>query len=94
MTVESTGTSQVGTPYQLACQTGSSPTPSISPVVYEWTSTCSGECFVLRQPGAATVSTQYFKAVDSGIHTCTVTDSVGNQGSTSVNVSATGKSAR
>ena len=91
MTVQSNGTNQVGTPYHLACQIGSSPIPSIGPVVYEWTSTCSGECFVLRQPGAATVSTQYLKAVDSGKHTCTVTDSVGNQGSASVNVSATGK---
>ena len=91
MTIQSTGTSQVGTPFQLACLIGSSPTPSISPVVYEWTSTCSGECFVLRQSGAATVSTQCLKAVDSGTHTCTVTDSVGNQGSASVNVSASGK---
>ena len=91
MTVQSTGTGQVGTPYQLACHIGSSPTSSISPVLYEWTSTCSGECFVLRQSGAATISTQYLKAVDAGTHTCTVTDSVGNQGSASVNVSATGK---
>ena len=91
MTVQSNGTSQVGTPYHLACQIGNGLTPSIGPVVYEWTSTCSGECFILRQPGTATASTQYLKAVDSGTHTCTVTDSVGNQGSASVNVSATGK---
>ena len=88
MTVQSTGTSQVGTPYQLSCNIGNSP---IDPVVYEWTSTCSGECFIFRQPGAATVSTQHLKAIDSGTHTCTVTDSVGNQGSASANVSATGK---
>ena len=91
VTIQSTGTSQVGTPYHLACQIGNSLTPSIGPVVYEWTSTCSGECFILRQPGIATASTQYLKAVDSGTHTCTVTDSVGNQGSASVNVSTTGK---
>ena len=90
MTVQSAGTSHVGTPYQLDCQIGNSPTSFIGPVMYEWTSTCSGECFVLRQPGSATVSTQHLKAADSGTHTCTVTDSVGNQGRANVNILATG----
>ena len=90
VTIQSTGTGQVGTSHQLACQIGNGPVASIGAVVYEWTSTCSGECFVLRHPGEAVVSTQYLKAVDSGTHTCTVTDSVGNQGSASMNISATG----
>ena len=38
------------------------------------------------------VSTQYLKAADSGMHNCTVTDSVGNRGSASVRISTTGKS--
>ena len=90
MNIERNGTSQVGTSLQLACQVGNTPTPPIGAVVNEWTSTSSGECFVLGQPGAATIGTQYLKAVDSGTHTCTVTDSVGNRGSASVNITTTG----
>ena len=85
------GTSQVGTQHSLVCLVGTSPTSPIGTVTYKWTSTCSGDCFVLRQSTAATVSTQYLKAVDSGTHTCTVTDSVGNQGSASARISTSGK---
>ena len=94
MTIQINGTSQVGTPYSLACQVGLSPTPPTGAVTYEWTSTCSGICFVLSQSTADTVSTQYLKAVDSGAHTCTVTDSVGNQGSASVDISTSGEKLR
>ena len=89
--IERNGTSQVGTSLQLVCQVGNTPTLPIGAVVYEWTSTCSGGCFVLGQSRAATVGTQYLKAVDSGRHTCTVTDSVGNRGSASVNITTTGE---
>ena len=91
MTIETNGTSQVGTSLQLTCQVGNTPTPPIGAVVYEWTSTCSGGCFVIGQSRAATVGTHYLKAVDSGTHTCTVTDSVGNRGSASVSIATTGK---
>ena len=94
MTVQTNGTGQVGTLHQLTCEVGATPTSPFGAVVYEWTSTCSGECFVLRMsPGtaAAAISTQFLKAVDSGTHTCTVTDSVGNRGSASVNIVTTGK---
>ena len=91
VTIKRNGTSQVGTSLQLACQVGNTPTPPIGALVHEWISTCSGGCFVLRQPRAATVGTQYLKAVDSGTHTCTVTDSVGNRGSASVSIATTGK---
>ena len=92
MTIQSTGTNQVGTSRQLACQIDTTQTASIGQVVYEWTSTCSGECFVLRQSGVATVSTEYLKAVDAGTHTCTVTDRVGNRGNATVMISTTGDS--
>jgi hypothetical protein len=91
VTIQTNGTSQVGTHQFLACQAGLSPTAPIGAVTYEWTSTCSGDCFVLSQSTAATVSTQYLKAVDSGTHTCTVTDSVGNQGSANVEISTSGE---
>ena len=86
-----TGTSQVGTPHSLACHVGTSPTLPVGTVVFEWTSTCSGECFVLGQSATSIVSTQFLKAVDSGAHTCTITDSVGNIGNASVRISTTGK---
>ena len=90
MTIQTNGTSQVGTQHSLSCRVGLSPTPPIGAMTYEWTSTCSGDCFTLNQSTAATVNTQYLKAVDSGTHTCTVTDSVGNQGSASVEISTAG----
>ena len=91
MTIQTNGTSQVGTHQALTCQVGLIPTPPTGAVTFEWTSTCSGNCFVLSQSTAATVSTQYLKAVDSGTHTCTVTDSIGNQGSASVEISTSGE---
>ena len=90
VTIQANGTSQVGTHQVLACQVGLTPTPPIGAVTYRWTSTCSGDCFVLNQT-AATVSTQYLKAADSGTHSCTVTDSVGNEGSASVEISTSGE---
>ena len=90
MMIESVGTSQVGTSYQLTCQVDSTSTPPVGTVSYEWTSTCSGDCFVLRQSQAGNVTTQYLKAADAGTHTCTVTDSVGNSGSSSTTISTTG----
>ena len=89
--IQTNGTSQVGTPHLLTCHIGTIPTPPIGAVTYEWTSTCSGDCFILKQSTAAAVSTQYLKAADSGTHTCTVTDSVGNRGSASVEISTSGR---
>lgn len=92
MSIQLNGTGHVGTPHQLLCQidTAGSTVPYGS-LTYQWTSTCSRECFILTQSTVASVSTQYIKAVDSGTHTCTVTDSVGNRGNTSVRISTTGK---
>ena len=91
MTILSNGTSQVGTPHQLVCQTGGSSSHLVGVLTYQWTSTCTGQSFVLGQASVAAVSTQYLKAVDAGVHTCTVTDSVGNTGNASVEISTTGE---
>ena len=72
----------------LTCRVGLSPIPPTGAVTHEWT---SGGCFVLSQSKAATISTQYLKAVDSGTHTCIATDSVGNRGSASIEISTSGE---
>ncbi len=64
-------------PVTLTCQvegaTGS--------VTYQWTSTCTGFCFVLRYPRTNPSATQLFlrPGVDDGTHTCTATDSDGGE---------------
>ena len=52
---------------------------SDSQLTYQWTSTCTGNCFVLGSR-TQTVMQPALHSVDSGNHTCTVTDSLGNQG--------------
>ena len=64
--------------------------PVVGSLSYSWTSTCIGECFVLGQT-ASTVTNQALRSVDSGIHTCTITDSVGNYGSANFSFTVTGK---
>ena len=46
---------------------------------YQWTSTCTGSCFVLGSTSQSVVVTD-LRSTDSGNHTCMVTDSLGNQG--------------
>ncbi len=51
-------------------------------VTYQWTSTCTGACFVLRSPQTDEVTQDFLRAgVDDGTHTCTATDSGGGTGS-------------
>ena len=59
-------------------------------VIYEWTSTCSGNCFV-RGGTTKTVSTRYLHSYDSGVHTCTVYDAQGYTGNTTITISVAGK---
>ena len=60
---------------------------------YEWSSTCSGNsgsCFV--RGGDATISTPYLHSYDTGVHTCTVYDTVlGCAGNASIIVNVTGE---
>ncbi len=64
-------------PVTLTCQvegaTGS--------VTYQWTSTCTGACFIFHTLGRKPSVTQPFlrASVDDGTHTCTATDSDGGE---------------
>ena len=53
-------------------------------------STCSGDCFVLQQSSQEIVMRDVLHSVDSGNHTCSVVDDVGNTGSTTVEVLVSG----
>ena len=61
------------------------------PVVTTWTSTCTGSCFVLAQSSQGLVRRDVLHAVDSGNHTCSVVDDVGNTGSATVEVQVSGR---
>ncbi len=63
-------------PVTLTCQvegaTGS--------VTYQWTSTCTGHCFVFRSWTFQSVTRLYLRAgIDDGTHTCTAADSDGGE---------------
>ena len=59
-------------------------------VIYEWTSTCSGNCFV-RNGTNKTVSTRYLHSYDSGVHTCIVHNAQGYTGNTTITINVVGK---
>ena len=58
--------------------------------IYEWTSTCSGNCFV-RGGTTKTGSTHYLHSYDSGVHTCIVYDAQGYTGNATITVNVVGK---
>ncbi len=67
-------------PVNLTCQVEGA-TGSVS---YQWTSTCTGACFVSRSRTSQSVTQLFLRAaVDDGTHTCTATDSDGGTGSAS-----------
>ena len=57
---------------------------------YQWTSTCTGDCFVTGSRSQSLTQTA-LHSVDSGNHSCVVTDSLGNQGTATIQVMVTGK---
>lgn len=57
---------------------------------YQWTSTCSGNCFVLGGRVSSLMQTA-LHSIDSGNHTCLVTDAFGNRGMTTVQIAVVGK---
>ena len=59
--------------------------------VIRWNSTCTGNCFVLQQSAEQSIMKSILHATDSGNHTCTVIDDVGNTGSTTTEVLVSGK---
>ena len=60
------------------------------PVLTTWTSTCMGSCFVLQQSAQESIMKDVLHAVDSGNHTCTVVDDVGNIGNSTVEILVSG----
>ena len=58
--------------------------------MYEWTSTCSGDCFIYSQ-NTGTILQNVLHSVDSGNHTCYVIDYVGHSGSASIEMAVTGR---
>ena len=63
----------------------------VDPLVYQWSSTCSGNCFVLSQNSQPSISQAVLHSVDSGNHTCTVTDYVGSTDSAVFQISVVGE---
>ena len=57
---------------------------------YQWTSTCTGNCFVLGGRSPNLVQTALHSA-DSGNHTCLVADVLGNHGMATVQIFVVGK---
>lgn len=63
----------------------------VGPMTFTWTSTCTlGNCFVQDMNGAE-VSSIALHSRDSGIHTCTVMDEVGNFGSNDIQMNVIGE---
>ena len=60
------------------------------PVRTTWTSTCTGDCFVLQQSGQSAIVKEVLHAVDGGNHTCTVVDDVGNTGNATFEMRVSG----
>ena len=61
-----------------------------APVVITWTSTCFENCFVLQQSSQRDIVGTVLHARDSGNHTCSVVDSVGNYGSATLEMKVSG----
>ena len=61
------------------------------PVITTWTSTCTGSCFVLQESAQELIMKDVLHSVDSGNHTCTVVDDVGNTGNATVEVLVSGR---
>ncbi len=59
-------------------------------VVTTWTSSCTASCFVLQQSAQQSIMKDILHAVDSGNHTCTVVDDVGNTGSSTIELLVSG----
>ena len=74
---------------ELSCQFESAEI-FFEPVRYEWTSTCTGDCFVLGST-AATITQLVLRSIDVGTHTCMAVDSVGNIGVATTDISVYGE---
>ena len=57
---------------------------------YQWSSTCSGNCFVLGGR-VSNLKQTALHSIDSGNHTCSVTDAFGNRGMATVQILVSGR---
>ena len=78
---------QVATAVNLTCNVSGVFYPPLS---YEWTSNCTGDCFVLDRV-VSTITQMALHATDSGTHACSVVDAVGNFGNATIEMSVVGK---
>ena len=76
----------VAQPLAFACHTQG----GTEEYFYQWSSNCTGNCFVASQISQSLMRDALHSS-DSGNHTCTVLDSAGNSGSSSIIISAIGK---
>ena len=78
---------QAATALNLTCNVSGVFYPPLS---YRWTSNCTGDCFVLERV-ASTISQMALRAIDSGAHTCSVVDAVGNVGMATFEMNVVGE---
>ena len=64
---------------------------SYPPYSYQWTSSCSGNCFTLLG-STPTLTELTLHSIDSGNHTCAVIDAVGNSGTATTEIVVAGMS--
>ena len=76
-----------GSSVQLHCLADS----RFAPVVTTWNSTCNGSCFVLQQTLQEVIMTDVLHSTDSGKHSCTVVDDVGNTGHATIEMNIVGE---
>ena len=60
-------------------------------IVYNWTSTCSGNCFVVSGRSSRSMSKWALQSTDSGFHTCTVSDIGGCVGNATIEMKVVGE---
>ena len=76
-----------GSSVQLMCSADS----RFAPVITSWNSTCNGSCFVLQQMAQEVITTDVLHSADSGNHSCTVVDDVGNTGHATIEMRVIGE---
>ena len=79
---------RAGSSLTLSCEVEGTESDD-SGLLYEWRSSCGGNCFV-RSGSIKAVSTQYLHSYDKGVHTCVVHDRGGCTGNASITVNVVG----
>ncbi len=78
---------QASSSVNLTCSVSGSFTP---PLTYQWSSSCTGDCFILQGTGSTRIES-VLHSVDAGNHTCKVTDALGDSGSATVQIDINGE---